>query len=774
MRYFLIIFMVIGTAVYAADIDVDKIREAIEETGASWTAGRTGRTEYTRRQRINSYGLLRAENSRPRKLHKLTPTPELPARFSWRENGGDYITSVKDQGMCGACSFFSTCAAVESWMRIKTGNPRLEIDLSEQFIISCGSVGNCDGAFIQNVHRYVRDFGVPHDECLKYRQNDGVPCSERCADYKEHLVTIGDYFEPSHSQTTVEDIKNAIYRKPVVAGMDVYMDFNAYTGGVYEHVEGELEGGHAVLLYGWDDSLKAWLGKNSWGQSWGDAGHFKIKWGESEIGHPVVMIWDEPAGSRALSTSPAAFDVSLTPGERITRYLKLSNTGPGKLEYDIQVVADDMVKSGFDTLSANWISMPYSTGTLTGDDFVMLPVYIKAVVYAVGRYKGTINIVNNTYSGIAHAIPVQLNVQSFDHDVALSRVTQPAHYWPVFMNITPRINMNNQGLNAAQPFSARCRVLDTSGAVLYDRVRDVDAVQDSVGVGFENFSIQQPGDYRIVFSRAGNDGNPDNNVMEMWFSAGHLFDDFEQPNELWDGGGAWGRTTEFGGGYESRFNLHVNGGEKYADNMDAVLGPVNSFDFSGYDTVSVRYWLRYFIQRNGDYLLFQAACDGQQWTTLDSVTGPRLNWHQKDISLSGFTDCEQTRLRFKFVSDGQGNGIGPMIDDFSVYAGHKPAAPVVERENIGPDFQLLQNYPNPFNPGTTIRYTVSRPAFVRIRIINLKGQIAGDLVGRDHTPGDYAIYWDAGEQPSGVYFCRMDVLDSSVRYSQVKKMIVVK
>ncbi|MBN1996362.1 T9SS type A sorting domain-containing protein [candidate division KSB1 bacterium] len=776
MRYSsaLLILLLAGSVVLGGDIQIDKIREAIKKNNASWTAGETSRTQFTREQRLNSYGLLEGESAGNRKLFKLTPLQNLPARFSWRDNNGDYITSVKNQGMCGACSYFSTCAAVESWMRIKTGNPRLEIDLSEQYVLSCGNVGSCDGAFIQNVHRYIRDFGVPNEECLKYRQNDGVACSERCSDYKEQLVTIGDYFEPTYRQATVEDIKNAIYRKPVVAGMDVYTDFNGYTGGVYEYVEGEYEGGHAVLVYGWDDSLKAWLAKNSWGESWGEEGHFKIKWGESSIGNPVVMIWDEPDGSRAISASPMSFDVSLSPGESISRYLKISNAGTGKLEYDVQIISDVMIASGFDTLASNWISMPFSTGTLAGEKDILLPVYINAHRYATGRYEGTINIVNNTNSGSSFSIPVRLNVRSSDQDVAMSEVRQPAYYWPLFMSFEPTVKVKNQGLYDASPFSARCQVLDSSGVVLYDRIQNVETMQDSEVIAFENFSLNRPGEYKIIFSREGTDGNPDNDILEMWFSAGHLVDDFETPTGFWDYGRTWGRTEEFGGGYESRMNLHVNAGEKYADNMDAVLALVNGFDFSGYDTVSVRYWLRYFIQRNGDYLLFQASCDGQQWTTLDSLTGPKLNWHEKDISLSGFTGCRQTRLRFRFVSDDQSNGIGPMIDNFRIYAGKKENVTVVERAKNAGGFQLLQNYPNPFNPTTTIRYLVPSPAFVRIRILNLNGQIVGEVAEGEHAAGDYSVFWDAGHLPSGVYFCQLEIFFQSVRYNDVKKMVVIK
>jgi cathepsin B len=38
---------------------------------------------------------------------------------------------------------------------------------------------------------------------------------------------------------------------PMVVGIEVYEDFFYYSSGVYEHVTGSSEGGHAMKLVGW-------------------------------------------------------------------------------------------------------------------------------------------------------------------------------------------------------------------------------------------------------------------------------------------------------------------------------------------------------------------------------------------------------------------------------------------------------------------------------------------------------------------------------------------
>ena len=83
-----------------------------------------------------------------------------------------------------------------------------------------------------------------------------------------------------------DSLKGAILSDgPVEVGFDVYEDFMNYESGVYEHVEGNLLGGHAVKAIGWgkegDDEY--WIMANSWAESWGEKGFFKIKFGECGI-----------------------------------------------------------------------------------------------------------------------------------------------------------------------------------------------------------------------------------------------------------------------------------------------------------------------------------------------------------------------------------------------------------------------------------------------------------------------------------------------------------
>jgi len=66
---------------------------------------------------------------------------------------------------------------------------------------------------------------------------------------------------------------------PMYANFDVYEDFFCYGSGVYKHVYGDYAGAHAVKMLGWgtsEDGTDYWLLANSWGESWGENGFFRI------------------------------------------------------------------------------------------------------------------------------------------------------------------------------------------------------------------------------------------------------------------------------------------------------------------------------------------------------------------------------------------------------------------------------------------------------------------------------------------------------------------
>ena len=70
---------------------------------------------------------------------------------------------------------------------------------------------------------------------------------------------------------------------PMIGAFTVYNDFYGYTGGVYTHTWGEVAGGHCIEVIGFDDLAGCWICKNSWGPGFGEAGFFRIGYGQCDI-----------------------------------------------------------------------------------------------------------------------------------------------------------------------------------------------------------------------------------------------------------------------------------------------------------------------------------------------------------------------------------------------------------------------------------------------------------------------------------------------------------
>ena len=96
-------------------------------------------------------------------------------------------------------------------------------------------------------------------------------------------------------------------------------------------------------------------------------------------------------------------------------------------------------------------------------------------------------------------------------------------------------------------------------------------------------------------------------------------------------------------------------------------------------------------------------------------------------------------------------------------------------------FELCQNYPNPFNPETTIKYQLSEPSEVAIRIFNITGQMVKTML-EEHQPAGYqSILWDGRDDmgnhvSSGVYFYQLCARTAKLGqvYADTKKMVLVR
>jgi lysophospholipase L1-like esterase len=80
---------------------------------------------------------------------------------------------------------------------------------------------------------------------------------------------------------------------------------------------------------------------------------------------------------------------------------------------------------------------------------------------------------------------------------------------------------------------------------------------------------------------------------------------------------------------------------------------------------------------------------------------------------------------------------------------------VAGRETPSRGVVVASNLPNPFARSTTIRFRVSTAGIATLKVYDLLGREVETLLDGPVEPGERSVVWRAGEQPAGLYFCRL-------------------
>eukprot|EP00742_Colponemidia_sp_Colp-10_P002259 GILJ01002413.1.p1 GENE.GILJ01002413.1~~GILJ01002413.1.p1 ORF type:complete len:493 (+),score=33.90 GILJ01002413.1:39-1517(+) len=212
---------------------------------------------------------------------------EFDARVEWPSC--PTIGSIRDQGRCGSCWAFGAAEAISDRFCILRNE---SVQLSTQGLVSCCDTCGmgCDGGDPYAAWNYAQQTGLVAEDTYPYElPGCNHPCgetvptpackNEKLSGRKYKLSSV--YRVPS----TVKDIQIEILNGgPVEAAFTVFEDFPHYQSGVYQHVVGDVLGGHAIKIIGWgtERGLDYWLIANSWNTNWGLRGFFKIKRGTNE------------------------------------------------------------------------------------------------------------------------------------------------------------------------------------------------------------------------------------------------------------------------------------------------------------------------------------------------------------------------------------------------------------------------------------------------------------------------------------------------------------
>ncbi len=276
---------------------INKINKALSAKGKSWIAGPTSVSELSYADRKKLYGqstfppgfeyyaggVIQAGNT----MKSVAAASLYVDEFDWRNrHGQDWITPVTDQEQCGSCWAFAATGATEALVNLYYNIPGLNLNLSEQDVLSCSNAGDCGGGYPSIALNYITITGVVDEGTFPYTATD-QPCANKGTNPSE-LIKIGgkvDFGSAAYPKT--EDVlkKMIIEKGPVSGGLYDWRHAMVLPG--YMVVEEgdifyyrDLNGNRYWKTVGAGDPLigkTVWIFKNSWGAGWGDNGYIYVE-----------------------------------------------------------------------------------------------------------------------------------------------------------------------------------------------------------------------------------------------------------------------------------------------------------------------------------------------------------------------------------------------------------------------------------------------------------------------------------------------------------------
>lgn len=193
-----------------------------------------------------------------------------------------FCSPIENQQNIGSCVSNATVGLLEYFENHAFGR---FIDASRLFHYKTtrnlmGQKGDT-GAFLRTGMQALATFGVLPEKYMPYDTSkfDIEPTAFQysfASNYQALEYFRIDTYKKTPAQT-LESIKNCLRNsQPMIFGFTVYSSISQadHTGVIpYPKPTDKVEGGHAVMCVGFDESAKLLIIRNSWGTEWGDKGY---------------------------------------------------------------------------------------------------------------------------------------------------------------------------------------------------------------------------------------------------------------------------------------------------------------------------------------------------------------------------------------------------------------------------------------------------------------------------------------------------------------------
>lgn len=225
----------------------------------------------------------------------------VPESFDWREK--KVVNPIKNQGQCGSCYIFSATQAAESAYAITYGEL---ISFSEQNILDCiigypeyGCYG-CNGGMPSSVMEYVKD--IQKNRFMLESEYPYTATEGKC-NFNEKK-TVGWFSKLINVKSGDEDSLKEIIAThgPCSIGIDAgNPSFSMYKGGIYDEPRCNKYGlnhGIGAVGYGSENGIDYFIIRNSWGESWGEAGFGRVIRNKGDLCGLAQTAWASDASGK--------------------------------------------------------------------------------------------------------------------------------------------------------------------------------------------------------------------------------------------------------------------------------------------------------------------------------------------------------------------------------------------------------------------------------------------------------------------------------------------
>jgi C1A family cysteine protease len=203
----------------------------------------------------------------------LTAAAKRPATVDLRQ----WCSPIENQGNCGSCTSHAGIGLLEWYQRRAFGK---HIDMSRLFLYKVtrnlmGVTGD-QGAFLRTTIQSMAMIGAPPERNYPYNINnfDKEPSAfvySLAQNYKSiKYYRITPVSGKSQLDTLLDFLAGGL---PFMFGFTVYSSISNNAMIPYPKPGDYVEGGHAIMAVGYDETKKCFIIRNSWGTEWGDKGY---------------------------------------------------------------------------------------------------------------------------------------------------------------------------------------------------------------------------------------------------------------------------------------------------------------------------------------------------------------------------------------------------------------------------------------------------------------------------------------------------------------------